>query len=292
MAEVNPEKVVSEEIDISSIKLEDQTPGAPEEQPPAEEPGEVEEEIAADETTDEPPATGEDVEEKTAELQRKAEKAKADAEYWTREKRKRRAEYFKGDEPPPQPAQAEELPAQAPKEADFETYEQYQDALIEYKAGLKVDQKIAEYRTKEKTQSEQLELAQFMQGVIQDGGGKYDDFVDKCTIEGAPNLPLTEEMLTIIKESENPVDVIYYLGNNVNVCASIARMNTSAKVRELTKIDLEAGKAAEPKEKKPVTEAPPPIKPAKSANVVATKNLEDMTQAELEEEWKRRGNRI
>jgi hypothetical protein len=176
-----------------------------------------------------------------------------------------------------------------PKEDDFDTYEQYQDALIDYKADVKIEKKLAEYRAEQEQNTTRAKVMGFATKLVEEGSKKYEDFADKCTADGAPNLPLTEQMLSVIQDMDNPVEVVYHLGNNVNVCASIARMTPAAQARELTKIDLAATKAAPaaPSKSTPTTSAPAPITPTRSENVV-TKDPEKMTQAEYEQ-WRRDG---
>lgn len=283
------EPLTPEAEEVVSEEAEEIVPGSEDQQPPAEDTGAAAE-AAAEKPTDEEPQPGKSQQEEIAELERKAQKAKADAEYWTREKRKRRAEYFKGDdEPPATPAAAEKKSAlEPPKEDDFETYEQYQDALIEYKADVKIAQKLKEYETEKSEQESNEQMTAFIGDLIKEGKDKHDDFE---TVALAESVPITPEMLRLMQNCENPSDVAYYLGSNINVCASIARMGPEAQMRELTKIDLEAGKSAAPKEK-PITKAPAPITPSKGATSVAGKDPEKMTQAELEQWWKDRGNRL
>lgn len=271
--------VIPEETDLS--------PETTEPQPPTEATGEAGEEGAAEKPTDEPPAIGEDEKLKAeiAELEAKKKTAKDEADYWTAEKRRMRDKTFMDKEAAKKtkPAEAEGTAAlNEPKEEDFETFDEYTDA----KADFKIAKGIADYEAKQEQKAGQAEIQTFTGRLITDGQAKYEDFED---VAMAINVPITVDMIDILRDCENPVEVAYHLGNNVNVCASISRMTRDAQVRELTKIDLAAGSSAGPAPKsKTVTSAPAPISPTRGENVV-TKDPENMPQAEFEQWWKDQG---
>jgi hypothetical protein len=278
--------------------VEDEAPESaetPPEDSQAAEPAATEEQTATEDTTDVPPTIGEDerLKAEIAELEAKKKKAEEEARYWNKQKREARRDFFKPDEPAADPVQAERKPlADAPKEADFDTYEQYEAALRKHEVQAEVDARLTAYEQQQKSAKTEAQRADFVAHVVQKGIEKYPDFGEVATYEGNPTLPITGQMLDIMAQLDNPADVAYHLGKNINVCASIARMDAVAAARELTKIDLSAGEQAAqtPAANKPVTNAPPPIKPTRSENVI-TKDPEKMTQAELEVWWKEQGYR-
>jgi len=263
------------DVDPESIEAESAETAEPEPEQAAVEAEEeiIEEEPAPEPPTDEPPEPGED-----KELLTKIEKLERRQLYLQRQLEKRPAAAPEPEEPP-------EIPAEAPKESDFETYEQYQEALVDFK----VDSRIADYEVKQAQKGQQQGMQTFVQDLVTDGMAKFEDFEE---VAMSITTPVTQQMVEIFKDCENPVDVAYHMGKNPQAAASISRMSRDAAVREITKIDLEigtSGPATAPAtpSTKPVTKAPPPIKPTRSDNVIS-KDPEKMTQAEYEK-WREDG---
>lgn len=243
----------------------------PEQAPPDVEPTEPE----PDKPTDEIPDVDGKLQGKVDELEKKFR----DQAYYIRKLEQKTREPARSPEAEIEP----ELPAEAPKEDDFETYEQYQDALVDFK----VDSKIASYEVKQAEKGHQQGMQTFVQDLVTDGIAKFGDFEE---VAMSITTPVTQQMVEIFQNCENPVDVAYHMGKNPQVAASISRMTRDAAVREITKIDLEigaSGPAPAAPAPKTVTNAPPPIKPSRSENVIG-KDPEKMTQTEYEK-WREDG---
>jgi hypothetical protein len=129
----------------------------------------------------------------------------------------------------------------------FETYEDYADALAERKA-----QEMLARREAEQQQRAYLEAYHDREEVARD---KYDDFEQ---VAYNPNLPVTEAMARAIQASEIGPDVLYHLGSSPSEAARISRLDPILQAREIGKI--EARLAAEPLVKK-TSNAPAPIAP-------------------------------
>lgn len=129
----------------------------------------------------------------------------------------------------------------------FETYEDYADALAERKA-----QELLARREAEQQQRAYLEAYHDREEVARD---KYDDFEQ---VAYNPNLPVTEAMARAIQASEIGPDVLYHLGSSPSEAARISRLDPILQAREIGKI--EARLAAEPLVKK-TSNAPAPIAP-------------------------------
>lgn len=129
----------------------------------------------------------------------------------------------------------------------FETYEDYADALAERKA-----QELLARREAEQQQRAYLEAYHDREEVARD---KYDDFEQ---VAYNPNLPVTEAMARAIQASEIGPDVLYHLGSTPSEAARISRLDPILQAREIGKI--EARLAAEPLVKK-TSNAPAPIAP-------------------------------
>jgi len=263
------------ELNTLPAAAEPQAP--PPDAPPAEEP-----QIAtAPETT--PPGTVNEepdpasMKAEIEELAKKKQKAEEDARYWRQQKSQARAEYFRDRQKPAdsQPAAASEL--SKPKADDFDDYNDYVDALTDYKVEVKKrawDQEAANKAANETYQQKQARL----QEKINEGFTKYDDF-EEVALENS--VPITPMVVEILAESDAPADVAYYLGKNRTEAIAISRMTPIAAARAIAKIENQL--AATPRQPtKTTTSAPAPIKPIGSGPAAISKNPEKMTQAEYE----------
>ena len=154
---------------------------------------------------------------------------------WEREQAQRLAEQ-----------QARQQPTDIAPE-QFETYEDYADALAERKA-----QELLARREAEQQQRAYLDAYHDREEVARD---KYDDFEQ---VAYNPNLPVTEAMARAIQASEIGPDVLYHLGSSPSEAARISRLDPILQAREIGKIEARLG--AEPPVKK-TSNAPAPIAP-------------------------------
>jgi hypothetical protein len=129
----------------------------------------------------------------------------------------------------------------------FETYDDYAEALAERKA-----EELLAKREAAREQQSLLEQYHDREEVARD---KYDDF-DQVAYN--PNLPVTDYMAQSIQASEIGPDVLYWLGSNPKEADRIARMNPILQAKEIGKI--EASLSSNPPVRKTST-APAPIAP-------------------------------
>lgn len=264
------------------------------------------EEVAEDQQAEEQPAAeaaeapvdvepsieeAEQLKQDIAALKAQKEEAEKAAKEWARAKRHQRDEFFKEKTGQQPAAPAAEAPAaKEPVESDFETYDDFRDAREDWK----INQALERYKSESAQQQQAQSMGRFVGEMIQKGSEKYEDFAAVATYEGNPTLPITNVMIDLLREFEEPEDIAYYLGKNPMECTQISQMSPVQAARKLAKIEAEIGnekaKLSEPGQK-PITKAPEPIKPTKSGNVV-TKDPEKMTQAEYEEWRKSEGARL
>lgn len=154
---------------------------------------------------------------------------------WEREQAQRLAEQ-----------QARHQPADLVPE-QFETYEDYADALAERKAEELLARREAEHQ-----QRALLDAYHDREEAARD---KYDDFE---MVAYNPELPVTEAMAQAIQASEIGPDVLYHLGTNPKEAARISRLNPILQAREIGKIEAQLG-AAPPVKR--TSNAPAPIAP-------------------------------
>ena len=230
-----------------------------------------EEEKVIDEAPD--PAT---LKAEIKDLQEKKEAAKEAATKWRKEKAAARADYFKTRQEPA-PVQPEAVEPSRPDPDNFDDYNDYVEKLTDWK----VDQKTKQWDRDQAAKTDDVAYQEKMvrlQGKIDEGFTKYDDFEEVALAETVPITPMIQDVLA---ETENPADVAYYLGKNRTECIAISKLTPIAAARAIARIEtkLEGGNPA-PNPKK-TTNAPPPIKPVGSSNTV-NKDPEKMTQAEYE----------
>jgi hypothetical protein len=176
-------------------------------------------------------------------------------------------------------------PANAPKEADFETFDAYQQALVDFR----VSQALAKERAKAQDTQTLAAREQFKAQLVYDGRAKYADWTQ---VVETPTLPITNTVIDIARQCDDPAAVMYYLGRNPVECATISRMTPVMAARAIGRIESQltaqpAQPAAQSPPKKTISHAPPPIKPVGSASII-TKDPNKMSQAEYEE-WRRTG---
>lgn len=169
----------------------------------------------------------------------------------------------------------ETVDADMPKEDDYETYEEYIDAKTDWK----VDQRVAAMEAKKTEDDEKKRLDDseaVFKAKLAEGEGRYDDFQ-----EVAMNIavPITAIMADILTTTENPADIAYYLGKNINEAVAISHMIPTQAAKEIGK--LETKLAAEFKDKPPkatkrVTNAPKVVKPSTVSGVI-TKDPDKMS---------------
>jgi hypothetical protein len=211
-----------------------------------------------------------------ADLEQQKETAKEAATKWRKEKATARADFFRERQAPAQPAVVE---TSKPDPDKFDDYNDYVDKLTDWK----VDQKRAEWDRDETTKTATAGYQEKMvrlQGKIDEGFAKYDDFEEVALAETVPITPTIQEILA---ETENPADVAYYLGKHRTECVGIGKMTPIAAARAIAIIETKLASGNPVPNTNKTTSAPPPIKPVGSNNTVK-KDLEKMTQAEFEVE--------
>jgi hypothetical protein len=225
-----------------------------------------------------------------ADHEKAAKEAEEKAIYWRKEKAAARADYFRRgervEEPPPE--KKEEITVGTPpKREDFEDYDAYVDALVDYRTEVK----LAKWQKSEAEKQGKTEYQQKIEGLltkIDEGYKKYPDFEE---VAKDPTVPITPLIRDILAEVDHPEDVAYYLGKNRAEAIKISRMTPFAAHKEILKIEAEVAKASPSPSTTKVTNAPSPIKPLGSGDSLPNKDISKMTQKEYEEWRKSQGAR-
>lgn len=110
---------------------------------------------------------------------------------------------------------------------------------------------------------------------------------DFDAVTGNPALPITEAVVEVILDADDPPAIAYYLGQNPHEAASIAQMTPAQIGRAIGRIEAKLSEpppASEPPrqpEPKTVTKAPPPVTTLSGAPAIK-KSVEDMSMAEYD----------
>ena len=143
--------------------------------------------------------------------------------------------------------EAPAAPAELPPVENFNSVDEYADALAIRKA--------EELLAKREADRERMSMLEAYQDREEDARAKYEDFEQ---VAYNPALPITREMAETIQSSEIGPDLAYYLGTHPNEASRISRLSPILQAKEIGKLEVKI--ASEPVLKK-TTSAPPPIAP-------------------------------
>ena len=156
-----------------------------------------------------------------------------------------------------QPAQQAQQPSQAPKLEQYNSIEEYLDALADHKASQKFDHLAKEREAKESQTRQQQEVAKLHEGYTkqtEQARQAYDDFDD---VVQDPDLPISQAMAEAIMRTKGGADVAYYLGKNPAEAVRLANLDPFSAAVEIGRI---AATVVRPQPRK-TSNAPPPIQP-------------------------------
>lgn len=194
------------------------------------------------------------VQKRISELTRKRKEAEAEAEYW----RKRAEESNKRESVTTEEPEPPELPD---PELKFSHPEKYQEAMKQYKADVKAfSQQMWAYQSQQ-GQAQASKVQQEVESAKVDAVWKAqvesakEEFKDFDSVALNPNLPVSEAMAEVIRESDIGAALLYELGKKPDVALNIANMSPVKAARELGK--LEARLQVAPKKE---SKAPAPVK--------------------------------
>lgn len=181
-------------------------------------------------------------------------------------------------EPEPQQTKAPQVPPGFPAKPaleSFETYDEYVDALTDWKTDLKFAQR--DFQTQVQQQKTQH------QQVYEDHGkrtteakARYPDF--DAVIAASSDIPARQELISAIVESDVSGDLLYHLAKNPAEVEKLNNLPERAMLRELGKIESRIATGVAPKK---ASNAPPPIAPVGSGGGKVAKAIADMTDEEF-----------
>ena len=201
---------------------------------------------------------------------------------------KREMEELKGKQQKPE----DKGETKEPVESDFETYDEYLDALDKF--DKQPDQKVEKETNTDKkdndsqadeelTDSQKTALAITQERVA--SADKPDDFE---AVALNPDLPVTGEMLEALSECDDPAKVMYHLGQNKELATEIAGKTAVQQAREIAKLDLTV--TSKPSKPTKITNAPDVIDPVQGSDT-QKKSHSEMSFTEFEAEDRARNSK-
>lgn len=158
----------------------------------------------------------------------------------------------------------------APKQDDFQTYEEYLEAKADYIAERKVTEKLAEREKKDaqsKAEADRGKIVATWAQKVEAAASKYHDYND--VLESVDHIEIPKALQEAIMEHDSGADLAYSLGKNPAELQRIVSLKPGAALMELGKFAAKLSEPA-PEPKKTVSKAPDPIKPLGGNSVVDT----------------------
>lgn len=175
---------------------------------------------------------------------------------------------------PQQPAK----PEGKPRVEDFETYEDFTEALTDWKVEEKELQR-AEQRKTEAAKQTKIEKQQRLDEVLFGVEKQHEEFPEMIS-RLAPRI--NDQLIDVVMESEIPGRIFFHLGSNPDFAATLAGKTPLQQTREILRLEQQISAA------KPTTNAPEPPDPLKGGDVVAEDA--DTLLKKNPKEWIRRRN--
>lgn len=147
-------------------------------------------------------------------------------------------------------------PPPRPSRVDFESEEEYEDSLFEWRDHSKPTSPVSEPEPQVSTRQEAVdpvapEVRKNWVSQLETAADKYDDFDEKLV--SIPKESMSDPMTFAIMESEQGGEIAYFLGENHAEADRISRLPLTAQVREIDKLGN--------KFKSTISMAPTPITP-------------------------------
>lgn len=171
--------------------------------------------------------------------------------------------------------------SERPTPDKFDTYEQWVEAITDYKAAQKADERIQSYFSRQKEEEAHVkaeesrnEARRTYQANVIKAEERYADYHDVTA-----DLPVTENMAFFILGHKNGPDIAYYLGQNPDEATRIRNLSPVQQGYEMARLEakLETPQAAA----KAVTNAPEPITPVRPKGSSAPRT--DLTKVSMAE---------
>lgn len=199
-------------------------------------------------------------------------------EYWKQEALKRQSSETENTQNKVQKKEADSKP----KAEDFESHDEYIEALTDWK----IEKRDKEKETKSKETQIKTEFDRQVEAHnkrVEKFVESHDDFHD--LIEEIDDVPMSMAVQDLILRSENGPELMYELAKNRKDYERICALDPIQAAREFGKFEARVLKPSESSKEKQTTKAPPPIAPLKAKSSGSVKKTifdKNLSQAEYE----------
>jgi hypothetical protein len=167
-----------------------------------------------------------------------------------------------------------------PTQEDFETYDEYQEALLDWKVNERLQAHTTEQRNRierQETQHAQEQLVATHTARIDQFRSEHSDF--DAIVEKGKNLPMTRPMQDSVLNSDAGPALMYHLCQNPEECDRIAGMHPMQAIKEMGKLEarLEVAQSGPTSKAESITRAPRPIKPVGGGVTASSVPLDQMS---------------
>ena len=184
---------------------------------------------------------------------------------------------------------------QPPDEDEFETFEEYTAAntefqvkkalqeqtnqgLTEQKEALQQEKEAAQEEVKQVDQELNKEDEAAFESKFLEGEERFDKFRETVTSD---KVHVTEDMLNIVKKTDDPAGILYALGTNPEVAHEIAQISDPVQqALALGRLAIPDSNMPKATKTKQTTGAPAPITPVGGTTPSVGKNPDDMSHEE------------
>lgn len=196
------------------------------------------------------------------ELTREKYDAQRERDYW-------REQATRGNQQQAQPVKEADSTEPTLEGCEFDV-QKYNAAWYEWKRGQE--------RKAESQQKREQKLQESAQGFAQNNPDYFE-------VISNPYLRISQDMVDVIADTDNPAALAYYLGKNPQEAERISAMNLAGVARAIGRIEAELSAPPPPRQITPktVTKAPPPVTTLTGAPAVV-KSLEEMSMREYDEQ--------
>lgn len=184
-----------------------------------------------------------------------------------RREAEREAEYWRNLAVKPEPAKQT---SDRPKVDDFETTEEYEDALISWHDNKRAA--ASGMAEQQRRQSEMLRTFNEKASALRKTHEDFDEMIESPVF--------TDTMREVVLSADTGPELAYYLGSNRDVANKIARLPSTLQPYEIGKLETQIKLAQKTKK---VTSAPAPLSPIGSTTGGGEKDPSKMST----EEWMR-----
>lgn len=176
------------------------------------------------------------------------------------------------DKEKPAAKPAESKPEGKPVAESFDSYEEYVEALTDWKLEQK-EQSRQQSEAQRKAAEERKAVGDAWQGRLKEARTRYADF--DATVDA--DVPVSAAMQQALLDSEQGADLAYWLGKNPTEAERIAKLAPFAAARELGRIEAGLTRETPAQNPKPKTSAAPaPIKPVGKGAAPSAKKPDEM----------------